>query len=272
MGKLKGALARLKATVKTSKKKASSSHQQPTAPKNVSKDSKAPKKIMPYTLEDEILLVGEGNFSFANALALLLQSGENITATCYDSEEILNQKYDDAKAHIESLLSLQGTVMHGVDATQLSKHKRLKLKRFSKIIFNFPHTGSGIKDQEINIRTNQKLLNDFFVTAKEHVSIPKTKFEQPGEIHVTIKDGEPYASWNIRKIANQCGLQCQTSFKFHPELYDSYRHRRTLGYQQGLSDDDNNEVSSARTYVFVIAREPENPKKRKKGGDDSDSD
>jgi hypothetical protein len=32
-----------------------------------------------------------GNFSYASALCHLLHSGENIVATCYDTEQVLHQ-------------------------------------------------------------------------------------------------------------------------------------------------------------------------------------
>jgi 25S rRNA (uracil2634-N3)-methyltransferase len=83
-----------------------------------------------------------GNFSFAHALCQLLHTGEHITATCYDSESILHEKYNDAKDHIASIEAMEGTILYDLNATQLHKHKRLKTKTFDKIIFNFPHGNS----------------------------------------------------------------------------------------------------------------------------------
>lgn len=33
------------------------------------------------------------------------------------------------------------TVLHGVDATEMKSHAHLKLNRFDRIVFNFPHAG-----------------------------------------------------------------------------------------------------------------------------------
>ena len=44
-----------------------------------------PKREGRYSNSDKILLVGEGNFSFALALATSI-GGKNITATSYDKE------------------------------------------------------------------------------------------------------------------------------------------------------------------------------------------
>ena len=48
-----------------------------------------------YHEGQRILLVGEGNFSFARALARLFSgNGENVTATSYDSREMAAAKYN----------------------------------------------------------------------------------------------------------------------------------------------------------------------------------
>lgn len=104
--------------------------------------------VCPYSMEHKILLVGEGlffiftyigNFSFANALALLLSTGENILATCYDTQEVVEEKYPDAAEQVTDFVELGGNVVYGIDATQMHKIKTLKGKKFSHIVFNFPH-------------------------------------------------------------------------------------------------------------------------------------
>ena len=72
----------------------------------------------------------------------ILHSSHFIIATCFDSEKILHEKYEDAKDHIKSFIELGGKVIYEVDATQLEKCKLLKDKRFDKIVFNFPHAGN----------------------------------------------------------------------------------------------------------------------------------
>jgi hypothetical protein len=43
------------------------------------------------------------------------------------------------------------------------------------------------------------------------------------------------------------------SWKFHPDLYPGYAHRRTLGFKEGVSVADNSEIlrNPPRTYCFV---------------------
>lgn len=112
---------------------------------------KAQKKAMsklpppPYYDYDTILLVGEANFSFAKSLALkVLNRGDIITATTLDTFTTMMEKYTDAQENVKELEDAGATVLFEVDATKLSKIKSFKGKRFSKIVFNFPHAGKCI--------------------------------------------------------------------------------------------------------------------------------
>lgn len=116
---------------------------------------------IPFAPTDKILLIGEGNFSFAYALAVnppvQLQHlpPQNITATAHDIEEECFAKYADAKEKIDALRSKGVNVIFGVDATKLEKVPQLKGKRWNKIVWNFPHAGQcvflfhGINRREI---------------------------------------------------------------------------------------------------------------------------
>ncbi|KAI9139580.1 hypothetical protein BKA69DRAFT_623891 [Paraphysoderma sedebokerense] len=217
------------------------------------------KEIYPYDEDDEILLIGEGNFSFAYSLAEKFNGGFNITATSYDSESIMKQKYTDAESIVNEFTDLCGTVLYNVDGTKLDKVHELKGKRFHKIVFMFPHVGLGIKDRDLNIKANQDLLLDFFSSAIPYLTNPKhfPQDSKPGQIHVTIKEGEPYINWNIKQIAKSTGmLKTVMSFEFNPSLYPRYSHRRTIGFQEGLSKDANEEISSdkkkSRSYIFEV--------------------
>ncbi|KAJ2960343.1 hypothetical protein NQZ79_g4336 [Umbelopsis isabellina] len=210
----------------------------------------------PYEFNDKILLVGEGNFSFARSLVeSVVHGGDNVIATCYDSEEVLNQKYEDeSKDNIQVIEELGGTVVFEVDATQLEKCKAIKQRKFSKIVFNFPHAGAGIKDQDRNIQSNQVLLKDFFKSAAKLLQSRVEGDENDGEIHVTLKSGQPYDLWSIRTMAKSTDLlRPKTAFPFVPSLYPGYAHRRTLGFKEGLSKSGNEEIidKKPKTYVFV---------------------
>ena len=145
---------------------------------------------IPFTPTEKILLIGEGNFSFAYALAvnpptqLLHLPPPNITATAYDTEEECLAKYADAQDKIDALRTKGVNIIFGVDATKLEKVSQLKGKQWDKIIWNFPHagmgirfcpskagdrlnnfTGKGIADQDRNILSNQLLILGFLRSA-----------------------------------------------------------------------------------------------------------
>ncbi|KAF3479606.1 uncharacterized protein GIQ15_06582 [Arthroderma uncinatum] len=58
---------------------------------------------IPFRPSDRILLIGEGDFSFALSLATHHKCRKRLMATCYDSEEKILEKYPDVKGHIEQL-------------------------------------------------------------------------------------------------------------------------------------------------------------------------
>lgn len=105
---------------------------------------------IPFAPTDKILLIGEGNFSFACALAVnppvQLQHlpPQNVTATTYDTEEECLAKYADAREKIEALRAKDVNVIFGVDATKLERVPQLRGKRWDKIVWNFPHAGQCV--------------------------------------------------------------------------------------------------------------------------------
>lgn len=204
--------------------------------------------------DDRTLLVGEGNFSFAAAIAQCLGSASTMTATSLDSLEVLTTKYPGVETHLSLLRDYEATILHEIDGTKLHKHfyKRKCLATFHKIIFNFPHSGAGIKDQDRNIRANQELLQAFFQSAVQ-VLAPN------GEIFVSLKTGMPYDEWRVKKQALGLGLVTRRSFQFSPVEYPGYEHRRTIGFQEGLSTRHSEDLAKhpCRTFVFVRQGEEE---------------
>jgi len=88
---------------------------------------------IPHGLQatDKILLVGEGNFSFARSLVRLFENnGFSLHATSYDPEEILHQKYEDAADIISEVEGSGASCTYGVDGgdllTGLGLAKRFK--------------------------------------------------------------------------------------------------------------------------------------------------
>lgn len=203
-----------------------------------------------YTSGQRILLLGEGNFSFAKALCDKLGGQPGIFATSYDSKDVCNRKYPDAKANKLAIKKNLGEVLHKVDAMRLEDvHNGLFAESFDRIIFNFPHLGHGVQDQEKNIRDHTEFLERFFRSAASCLKPPPAK----AEIHVTLKEGEPYRSWKIVPACSRAAdhLEVKTAIPFVPDRWPGYEHRRTIGFEPQLSSQDNLDIQKgAKTYIF----------------------
>ncbi|KAJ3999468.1 hypothetical protein F5050DRAFT_1805008 [Lentinula boryana] len=208
--------------------------------------SSTQKSTIPFRSTDTILLIGEGNFSFAKALARPLHSEtelthlvhlppNNITATTYDLEDDCYVKYHDAQDIVASLREWGVEVLFGVDATKLEWNSTFKGRRWSKIVWNFPHAGKGINDQDRNILSNQRLILGFLRSAARFLklgpvpvingrkkrrvssededrgedeemsdanrSIDSEMESNRGTILITLRNVPPYTLWDLPKLA-----------------------------------------------------------------------
>lgn len=251
--------------------------EKPSAPLQASQ-----KHSVPFGEYEHILLVGEGDFSFTRSLAV--EHGcANVTATSYDSEADVREKYPQFDGIHDELTSLSPPVPlhHGIDATKLSSYKQLKCARdeeedeherdgWDTICFMFPHTGGLSTDVNRQVRANQALLVAFFkacletTSQKQRLQIlvsqahknhpsplrPRTQFlRMGGRIIVTLFEGEPYTLWNVRDLARHAGLKVVESGKFDWAQYPGYKHVRTLGAIEG-GGAWKGEDRDARMYVF----------------------
>ncbi|KAL8710922.1 MAG: hypothetical protein Q9220_004521 [cf. Caloplaca sp. 1 TL-2023] len=258
----------------------------PKAPAASSKKKKnthpVPPPTIPFNPSDRILLVGEGDFSFAYSL-YTRHSCRNLIATCYDDAKTLVEKYPQSTQYIRDLegAALEAEeavlkVIYSVDATNLGKGragggKVVGKGGFEKVVFNFPHVGGLTKDVNRQVRYNQELLVNFFKAA-----IPL--LAPTGSIIVTVFEGEPYSLWNIRDLARHVGLRVGRSFKFQAEAYPGYKHARTLGNIDG-GGGWKGEQRDARTYIFerkdgdeAQPQQIRGQTRKKKKDEESDSD
>ncbi|XP_039820208.1 uncharacterized protein LOC120682389 isoform X2 [Panicum virgatum] len=104
-----------------------------------------------YSSAQDILLVGDGDFSFSLALATAFGSGTNLVATSLDTYEDLKDKYSKAESNLTELKRLGATLMHGVDTKKMKLHPDLKNRKFDRIIFNLPHAGFKGKEDDLHM-------------------------------------------------------------------------------------------------------------------------
>ncbi|RYP48415.1 hypothetical protein DL768_005688 [Monosporascus sp. mg162] len=241
--------------------------------------------VIPFSPEDKILLVGDGDLSFGASLVEHHYCAD-VTATVLEkSPEELAEKYPQAPENIAKIEAEGGSrVVFGVDGTTMKPFTDNKKKGkeggsggvgvMDRIIFNFPHVGGKSTDVNRQVRYNQELLVAFFGRALLSLA-------PGGSIIVTLFEGEPYTLWNIRDLARHSGLQVERSFKFQASAYPGYHHARTLGVVRNKNGETGGgwkgEDRAARSYVFVRRDDEPGPtakqgKKRARAQDSDSSD
>ncbi|KAM0311851.1 hypothetical protein ACHAO8_006805 [Botrytis cinerea] len=205
--------------------------------------------IIPFSPRDSILLIGDGDLSFARSL-IAHHEVKKLTATVFESSlQILQEKYPQVGENIKEVEEGGGIVKYGVDATKMRAWTTAKGGRgdgvMDRIFFNFPHVGGKSTDVNRQVRYNQELLTSFLARA-----IPSLSPTKGSSIIITLFEGEPYTLWNIRDLGRHAGLEVERSFKFQASAYPGYKHARTLGVVKGGGGWKGEERSS-RSFVFV---------------------
>ncbi|KAH7365877.1 hypothetical protein KP509_18G050900 [Ceratopteris richardii] len=199
-----------------------------------------------YNSDQHILLVGEGDFSFAASLASEFKNAPHLVATSLDSLETLQQKYPVTfRRSLKQMKEAGVEVMHGVDIRSMVNDDRLLHRCFDRIVYNFPHSGFLEKHAETSnavIKRHRRLLSAFFDNA--------SKLLRPdGEVHVTHHVRLPYTKWDIENLAKSNRLQLEACPLFKRDLYDGYVNRRGAGAHWGRTFP----IHNAATYIFCTA-------------------
>ncbi|PKA50506.1 Uncharacterized protein AXF42_Ash013721 [Apostasia shenzhenica] len=197
-----------------------------------------------YCTMHQILLVGEGDFSFSLSLAIAFGTASNVVATSHDSYATLLTKYSKAESNVSKLQKMGATVLHEIDATTMKLHVGLKMWKFDRIVFNFPHAGFQGKEDDLRlINLHRKLLFGFFKNA--------SRMLRPyGEVHVTHKTGVPFCYWNLEELASKSSLSLTERADFNIKDYPSYNNKRG----DGAKSDQPFPLGKCSTFKFRIKR------------------
>jgi len=238
-----------------------------------SKSNPNPENAGLYWGRDRILLVGEGNFTFAAAVCQAV-GGDRIVASSYDSKKEVVEKYkEEATMSLLTLRCSGAKVYHGIDATNADDLMvcRGEFECFDKIVFNFPHLGGATDEAK---EANMQMLSAFFKASKivlratrQGVQTKKRKHgegngDESGEVHVRLRSTLFYDSWNLEGLAQEQGFRLVRKEAFDKSLYAGYKEARTNPAFRESPDTDN-----AFTHIFVLdptasrGKNRENPSK-----------
>ncbi|NWX89084.1 FDXA1 protein, partial [Nothoprocta pentlandii] len=189
-----------------------------------------------------ILLIGEGNFSFAAALCEAAAAARFV-ATCYEGEEEVSARALAAR-NIRRLRDGGAEVLFSVDCTKLKDYFLPSDRMFSCVYFNFPHCG-----RKAGVVKNRELLAQFFSSCAEVLA-------EKGEVHVALCNGqggtpadrprrEWHNSWQIVAVAAGARFILSDVRPFSAESIHGYK---CTGYR---SQDKSFSVEGALNHIFT---------------------
>ncbi|KAK9134044.1 hypothetical protein Scep_013572 [Stephania cephalantha] len=198
--------------------------------------------IKHYCSSHKILLVGEGDFSFSACLGRAFGRADNMVATSLNSKDFLKKNYGQAMSNIQSLRSRGCKVIHKVNATEMTGHKKLNVVKYDRIVYNFPHAGFSSKESVTDEKRKHKnLVSLFMANAKKMI-------EEKGEIHISHKCNQFLEQWGLRKLAKKNGLVVMEEEKFNLSDYSGYNTK------YGFGGDKNFDCNPSKTYKFRLKK------------------
>ncbi|XP_074072757.1 ferredoxin-fold anticodon-binding domain-containing protein 1 [Macrotis lagotis] len=189
-----------------------------------------------------LLLVGEGNFSFAAALSEAQGPDTSLVATC--PQELTALAGDPGvQENLRRLRERGAEVRFGLDCTQLGAAFGAGCQ-FDRICFNFPHRG-----RKAGVAKNRELLAKFFRSCADVLA-------ERGEVHVALCRGqggtpadcprrEWHNSWQIVAMAAGGGFILSNVHPFNADAVPGYK---CTGYR---SQNKSFHVEGALNHVFT---------------------
>ncbi|KAH0495417.1 hypothetical protein TgHK011_008973 [Trichoderma gracile] len=225
--------------------------------------------VIPFSRHDRILLIGEGDLSFAASI-IEHHGCTNVTATVLEKDHAeLVAKYPAVDANIAIINRRPG--QHDDDnAAAADPEGQLDTKDDEEAEDDDSYEEQEDDDSKPSTITNKLIYNvdatklppsvaraphDRIIFNFPHVggkstdvnrqvrynqellvsffqrclASPAAPLARGGSVVVTLFEGEPYTLWNIRDLGRHAGLQLERSFRFQAAAYPGYHHARTFG-------------------------------------------
>jgi 25S rRNA (uracil2634-N3)-methyltransferase len=192
-------------------------------------------RLGPWRSLGNILLVGEGNLSFAKSL-LRLPTAQvtRMTATTYETEESLSAE---AQKNATMLRHCGAFVLHGIDATYLEQN--FKPNEFETIVFQFPNVGS--REAKHGHNPNHVMIRKFLRNATSCLT-------PSGKILISAVDSPHYqGTFRFDEAAEFAGYETPETFPFDPSMFPGYSHTNTNDDKSALDDHDR-----FATWIFKL--------------------
>lgn len=184
------------------------------------------------------ILVGEGDLSFAHALARAPKSRPaNIVATTFETERSICPA---GRANARLLIGLGAKVLHGVDARNLDDRRLPAMADL--IAFQFPNTGTR---RSVHGRTDNHVLLRRFLRAAT------SRLTATGRIAVTLVNSPHHlGAFDPPAAADWAGCEAVDVLPFYRSAWAGYGHVNT----NDVSESALSKYRSCSTWVFRPVR------------------
>ncbi|CAE7784255.1 thrB [Symbiodinium sp. CCMP2592] len=148
-----------------------------------------------YQQDSQILFLGEANFSFASAVCKCFDDCSGITATSFESESEVLQRFGPAAARRMRFLEARcGTVYHSVAAADL--RYRFRAASFDCVVFNFPLAPKSRAAEgalagpmaQSHAAEMRRIYQDLSMVLGDFFSGASTLLKPGGEVHLRLTD------------------------------------------------------------------------------------
>eukprot|EP01059_Diplonema_ambulator_P002113 TRINITY_DN11755_c0_g1_i1.p1 TRINITY_DN11755_c0_g1~~TRINITY_DN11755_c0_g1_i1.p1 ORF type:complete len:858 (+),score=292.04 TRINITY_DN11755_c0_g1_i1:42-2576(+) len=175
---------------------------------------------IPYTPDQQILILAEKNLSFAAALVKRLGTGSNLVVTTVLPKDELMEKYPEAAERAKELVDAGAKIGYGFNVTKSEEYSELPIPEslFDSIILNYPVAHEGGADLQ-STDENQKYL-------RKILKYSLTVLTSKGRVYITQCDGTGYANWQTSRAGLRAdgGLRLINRFVYRGNEYPGVAH------------------------------------------------